>query len=396
MTVFLRRATMALFLLSTAPAWGGGTPYGANGLGLVVEDNAGRARGMGGAGVAAADGMSMIRGNPALLASFPRPVYGIGVLYNRAATATDRAGTLTYARTDPTLVRFVVPLRGKVALGWGIAPYTQANAQVELTGKPGDTFTDTMTSSGGINVSSFEAATKIRMISVGAALNYYFGSADEDWTRTFEDKTLVNTTDYVRKQYSGYGMTLGLLAQLPRNTTVGLGYTTPASVNMSVHVTPGTQEAPERLMEKHTVNVPAEWRLGIASQLSRRLSAAADVSFADWEGAARTDTEKMMYDNTFNFGAGVRFVPSTSPVARYLSTIPLSAGFRVGNRYYRSYPKVESIREAAITLGVELPFRDGAGGLVTSCEVGRRGNKDKNGWDETFFTVGVSLVGGIK
>jgi hypothetical protein len=284
-----------------------------------------------------------------------------------------------------------------VFLGWGLAPFTRADAKIEIPGQPGDTFTDTMTSSGGVNVTSFELATKYKMIGVGAALNYYFGSAQEEWLRDFHDvEGVSNTTNYLRKQYGGYGATIGILARLPRNTSVGIGYTTSTSLDVSIRLRPGYSTNTELLLEKDKADIPASWRLGVSSKLSRKLSAAADLSLAGWTNAARTEKEKLMYNDAFSLGAGVRYVPSAMQTAKYLSTIPLSVGFRMGTLYYKSYPKVNSIREAALTLGIEFPFMNGAGGLITSWEIGKRGDKQKNGWDDTFVNVGLSLAGGIK
>jgi hypothetical protein len=167
-------------------------------------------------------------------------------------------------------------------------------------------------------------------------------------------------------------------------------------MDVSVHLKPGNQDNQDILVEKGAADLPASYRLGVAAELSSRLSDAADLTRSEWSNAARTDHEKSMYNDTYSFGAGIRFVPSTSPIAGYLSTIPLSAGFRIGTLYYKSFPKIESLREIAITFGVEIPFKNGSGGLITSYEIGKRGDANSNGWDETFVKIGVSLAGVIK
>jgi len=64
--------------------------------------------------------------------------------------------------------------------------------------------------------------------------------------------------------------------------------------------------------------------------------------------------------------------------------------------YYKSYPQIADLTEKAVTLGFEFPFKKNAGSLFTSFEMGTRGDKSKNGWDETFMNVGVSIIGKIK
>lgn len=386
-----------LLLAFTASSAQSGSPSSANGIGVIVDDNTGRSRGMGGAGMAIDDGWSLNRGNPALISSFKKPAYGIGFLYNRAVIKPQEGSSLMYARSDPTLIRFVLPIYRGVSMGWGLAPVSRTDVKIALPSDPGDISSDTVTSSGGVNLTSFELAGRYRAVRAGVALNYYFGVIEEDWARDFHGAPgMNNTVDYIKRKYRGYGLTLGALARVTRRISAGLGYTTPVSMNMSVHLWPENRADLDILVEKRKTDLPAAWRLGVAAELSRRLSAAADFAFSRWSNAARTEREKNMYTDTSSFGAGIRFIPSVSPTAGYLSTIPLSAGFRTGTLYYKSWPKTKRIRETAVTFGVEIPFKSGSGGLITSCELGKRGDANSNGWDETFVTVGISLVGMIK
>jgi hypothetical protein len=176
---------------------------------------------------------------------------------------------------------------------------------------------------------------------------------------------------------------------------VGFGYSTGASLDRNAYLRHGTS-AQDIFLESGTSDIPSRWRVGVSRDLSKRLSAAADFSMASWSQAANTAKEKQQYQDTYTFGAGVRYIPALNATAGYFSTMPLSLGFRVGTQYYKSYPKVESIPERAITLGLEFPFKEKAGSLITSYEIGKRGSKSTNGWDETFFTLGITLVGSIK
>ena len=121
-----------------------------------------------------------------------------------------------------------------------------------------------------------------------------------------------------------------------------------------------------------------------------------DIKFAQWEDAARQPKEKEMYNNTYRFGAGLRYILSSRPSAKYYETLPLSAGFRFGTLYYKSSPKINPVFEKAVTLGIELPLKGEVGSIIISFEYGLRGDKNKNGWDENFMSVGVLLIGKIK
>lgn len=392
-----RDVFMALFfLVFSSTAWCGSIS-GLNGIGTVIEDNAGIARGMGGAGIADTGGLNMIQSNPALGSTFKKPVYGLGIVYDWTHTYTGGPESYTTGTSNPTLIRFVLPLFGKASFAWGLSPYSRTNAKVQLDSKPGDIYTDTMTSSGGINITNFEISGTMKSVSAGFAMNYYFGSIEEKWLRDFHDADgLNNTTDSMRKEYSGYGMSLGVLARLPRQTTVGLGYTTGSSLDRNVFIQPGFSTNSDVELGKGRAHIPSSWRIGITKDFSKKLIVSADLSRAGWEKSARGDEEKRMYSDAYMFGAGLRYTPSLSPVAGYLSTMPLSVGFRMGNLYYKSYPKVNTIEERAVTIGVGFPFKEKSGSLIVSYEIGTRGDKSRNGWDETFMKIGFTLVGVIK
>ena len=152
----------------------------------------------------------------------------------------------------------------------------------------------------------------------------------------------------------------------------------------------------EKIYRMTTISLPSQWRFGVASHFGKRLSASMDISSVQWEDAARTLKEKEMYSNTYYFGTGVRFIPSTALGASYLKTLPISAGFKMGTLYYKSYPLIDSVFEKAVTAGIELPLKDNNGTVIMSYEFGTRGDKGKNGWDETYMSIGLSLIGIIK
>ena len=379
----------------TPPAYPG-TPSSANGIGTLVPDDSGRARGMGGAGIAVDDGKSFLMGNPALISSFKKPSYGFSVSYDRVNTGLSTGGSTTCARTDPTIIRFVLPLYRGIALGWGLTPYSKTDVKLQVPVPDGAIYTDTMNSTGGINLSSFQLAASFLSFRAGAAINYYFGEIKEEWTRDFAGaEGINNSTEYIKKNYKGYGTTVGVLARFS-SLSLGAGYTTRSSLDETKFMQPAGESMSDIPILTDTVRLPSTIRLGAMMDVSKQLSAALDFSRSGWSDAARTDREKEMYEDTWMIGGGIRYIPSVSPTAGYMSGIPLSLGFRYGTLYYKSYPKINTIREMSLTLGIELPFVNKSGGLISTYEIGKRGDTDSNGWDETFFKIGVSLAGTIK
>ncbi len=177
-----------------------GNPSSANGIGMLIPDDSGRSRGMGGAGIAVDDGKNLIQGNPALISSFKDASYGIGVTYDRVSTNPSTGAKTNFARTEPTIIRFVLPLYRGIALGWGLTPYSQTDVKLELPSPDGATYTDTMNSTGGINLSSFQLAASFLSFRAGAAVNYYFGEIKEEWIRDFKGAEDINNSHRVYKK----------------------------------------------------------------------------------------------------------------------------------------------------------------------------------------------------
>ncbi len=378
-----------------------GSPYSAGGLGLIMPDNTGITRSIGGAGIAVGEGVNMIRDNPALLGTFSSPSYSIGSLYDRIQTDIGGIENPIHAKYNLSLLKFVLPVWRGVVMSWGLSPYSRTDVTLLITSKPDDIFRDEMTTSGGINVSTLGLAASFRKrVYFGAGLNYYFGAIEENWKRTFPDSIpgMHGTTDLLKKKYKGYSGTIGILYKPLQQTYIGIGYTSQADLDLNVILQPGNPLDPEVPVypDPQSRKLPSCFRVGISSYFSERLMATIDYSAEQWESAAQTLKEKTMYTDSWKIGGGLRFIPSTGINDPFLMKLPLSVGLRAGKLYYKSFPMKNNVTEKAVTFGVEIPVGGGLGRVYNSFEFGIRGDKGKNGWKETFFSYGLSLVGVIK
>jgi len=218
-----------------------GSPYEANGLGTIVPDNNGLSRSLGSGGIALGDGKNMMRGNPALLGTFTRHTYSISMLYERATMYLDGIDQPSYAKSKPNLLKFVIPLGRGIVASWGLSPYSRTDVTIGINPESGANYSDKVKTSGGINISTLGIAGSIKQrLYFGAALNYHFGTNEEDWTRTFASASeLHGRTNYLRKKFKGYSTTIGILANPYKRMTVGVGYTTKADLDMNVMVRSG-------------------------------------------------------------------------------------------------------------------------------------------------------------
>ena len=375
-----------------------GSPYSAGGLGFIIPDETGFSQAIGGAGTAVGNGVNMMRGNPALLGTFKIPTYSLATHYDNIQTDIDNPDKPVYAKLNLSLIKFVLPLGKGIVMGWGLSPYSRTDVTINISSNPGDIFQDKMKSSGGINVSTFGLSSSIRnRVFFGASVNYYFGVIAENWTRTFPDNPEMHgKTDYLNRKFSGYSASAGILVNPFKRVFLGAGYTTKADVDMNIVLHAGSSLDPEVPVTTRKVNLPSTLRLGISSRFTDRVIAAFDYTVEWWEDAAVTPRDKLMYSDSMRYGGGLRFTPSARINAPFYLKLPISAGFKAGTLYYNSYPLIESVKEKSLTLGIEIPFGGGTGRLYNSFEYGIRGDKSKNGWEETFFRYGLSFIGIIK
>ena len=381
-----------------------GSPNTANGIGSIIPDDIGRSKGMGGAGIADDESMNLLRDNPALLSTFDTYSFSFGAIYSHTKTYIRDEENPVSGKINHEIIKIVIPFVKGIKIGWGLSPYSKTDVNILLEDEQnGVRIIDRMSSTGGINVSSLGIAGSYKnIIRVGFSFNYNFGMIQEEWNREFPDNDeFVESRYYIKKKYKGYGKTVGILANIYKNTVIGIGYTTKSDLNQDTYIQPELLSNPEKLLNTRKASLPESWRFGISSELRDRLKAGMDIKIEKWENAAREPKEKDMYNDTYRFGIGVRYIPTDRLGASYFKKLPLSLGFKFGTLYYKSFYKnnpqyTDTIFEKAVTFGIEFPLMRNAGNLITSFEYGVRGDKNKNGWDENFMAIGVSLIGRIK
>ena len=375
-----------------------GTPSSANGIGAIIPDDFAASRGVGGAGVANVQTGNMLRINPALLGAFTRPSYGLGLSYDTSTTYLGISEQPEYAKTMPTLLKFVLPVTRGLVVGWGLTPYSSTDVVIDIAEEPGAEYNDILDTSGGINMSSLAAGWRYKeRVYLGFSLDYHFGAIEERWKRNFpDDSTFSSTIQNLRKKYKGYGVAFGTVVKVHSTTHIGIAYKSQANLDLDGVVHSDIPSDPEIPAYTDDIILPSSLRIGVWSQIGRQLSIGVDYTYDAWEDAAETPKQKEMYTNTSRIGGGLRFIPSVSRNAGFLKRIPVLIGVRQASQYYKSYPIIDTINETAITCGFEIPLMRNTGTLITTFDYGWRGDKDKNGWDETFMNVGLSLVGQIK
>ena len=115
-----------------------GSPYSANGFGVIIPDNFGISKSLGSSGVAIGEAANMMRGNPAVFATYVRPAYSIAALYEKRNTDIGGKDNPINAKTNFNLIKFVLPVYKGIVVSWGLSPYSRSDVKIGMESTSGE------------------------------------------------------------------------------------------------------------------------------------------------------------------------------------------------------------------------------------------------------------------
>ena len=296
-------------------------PLGLWANGLSLNSIGPKALGMGGAFVGLANDHTAIYWNPAGLINLKGAYVGLFAtdVIPMATYKYDMAGIDTKAKTNhyvsPNLMAYwTCRLTDKLKMGFGA--YVPAGLGVEWEGKDllpftmldtnGDGIPDTpqgpyewMSKIGVFNFSpavSFKANEKL---SLGIALNIFYGMFDMKRPATLRDPATGAAVGYAQYSESstglGYGLTLGMLFKYSERVSFGLSVRTKTNVTMSGQAeNPGMAAA--GYATKSDFDRDVAWPLwiggGVAIKPTDRFTLTADLQWSQWKKSEETFTTK--------------------------------------------------------------------------------------------------------
>ena len=194
-----------------------------------------RAKGMGGAGRALADGLNFSSANPALLSSFARA--GLSSLYMvQRRTLKDNLGA-SHVVSDGDIgpIQLVLPVGRAVVVGIGLEPLTDMDFSLVDTLTTGQ-FPHILTidGTGGMQALSIAAGKRFGRFAAGARLDLaILGTINETWKKDYADAStvvsdgssipeLLDTQDQFVRTHRGVQPSVGGLYTPLDKLTVGL------------------------------------------------------------------------------------------------------------------------------------------------------------------------------
>ncbi len=357
-------------------------------------------RGMGMGGVATAlGGENFSAMNPAVSALFNRS--GIsGMIIPAYSFPRDSHGSSNVRFYDFSFARLVYPLPAKFALSAGIHRAIDFDWEISRDfSYEGEMLTETLVSEGGLFKAQIAVARPIFTgFRAGLGIDFYRGEITDRREKIFSGTlypsgSALDVRDEYAYETSALGFTVGLLYSPVKRFSAGFhivpGFTLDLdeefrTVISSREVTSGTVSR-----RSLSAEMPISWGFGLSANPKKNILLAFEYGATRWSAFSVDDEDSgtLRDESVISFGAELSSLKKGD--VSWIRRTSLRGGVR-----FRSLPMRAggaSVDERVAAVGWGIPIGGGNGRLDIACELGSRGDLEKNGIRERLVRFGVSL-----
>ena len=402
-----------LFSLVTFAQQGTSSPYSFYGIGEVRFKGTAENRSMGGLSVMP-DSIHLNIMNPAMYSSLKLTTYALGGNVSDNKLSSD-SQTEKAKRTTLDYLAVGLPLK-KIGVGFGLIPYSSVGYNVGSSVTDGTGFrTDNYFSGdGGINKVFLGLGFKIsKKLSFGADAQYNFGKIN---TKTISmqympDGTQIQygTREVNSSQVRGVNFNMGLSYQSKWNKKLSLfsslTYSPQANLYLSnarnlalIQAFSGTIESvvgdvTDIPIDNTVLKLPSKFTFGIGIGEVRKWIIGTEITHQGTSsfGNRFNDVTTVRYENATRFVLGGYYIPNYKSYNNFFNKVVYRGGFRYENTGL--IINEQSIKDAALTLGLGLPLRGTFSNVNLGFELGNRGTQAAGLVKENYmnFSIGLSL-----
>lgn len=237
--------------------------------------------------------------------------------------------------------------------------------------------TETRRSSGGVTHLRGSLAWALREeVVLGLGLDLYSGDVTREAQRRFDDPEagLASYRDRARWEYRAYGFTVGGMVAPSPEILVG------GSLSWSGDLSASR----DSIAEEREFRMPLVAHVGSSWRLSPELTWLLSVGFASWSRMSAALPGGA--NDTWSLGTGVEYALARTERSSYW----LRAGYRRGTLPFKS-EEGERGSEFAWTVGAGGRFAGGLAAIDVALELGRRGDRDSVGLEESFRRLSFAV-----
>lgn len=315
---------------------------------------------------------------------------------------------------------FSFPIYKSSAMMLGLVPYS--NMGYAFTGDI-DADLETIVNSGGVPSYSatgigsmykvFAAAgvTFLKKISIGAELDYYFGSFEKTYATTFSDYSFSYPYDTEIIQLNGIAGKFGMQYEQPFGNgiraTIGATYSTNAKLKgyyEAGHYSVGSASTDTLTYTSDTVGMVRNSRLaseigiGISLKKDNKWMAEFNYTRSDWTSSNLANisgynlsTIPFIATVSEAYRVGFEYIPNIYDIRYYFNTV----AYRVGAYYKTEHYTLSghTISSVGLTLGATLPVFRWYNGITIGMELGQRASLSGDLTRERYinFSFGINI-----
>ena len=410
------------------------SPYSMYGIGEINTPGTLQMRAMGGAGVAQRLPSSVNTLNPASYSSTLQRSFlfnfGVdGAYYKNMQTIysgdSQRSAKTGFGTFNFHEIAVQFPLARGLGMGLSLNPYSSVGYRMQGFENNDEVLADVgrvryrYSGEGDITEVKIGIGWEVfKHFSIGAAMQYYWGDIDRNYTTaattSYGDGTFSSTVGSENYAVSRIKCQFGLQWVIYQSTrhvltfgaTYDLGGALAPKVTNSLYINNVFQSNVVYSTQRLDLRLPQQVSGGFYYQ-NQKMTVAADYTYQNW--AARNSQVEMIadgfevsYADTHTYKVGFEYTPNLYDVRNYLRRVRYRAGFRMGD-YYQSF-QGKKIKQYALTAGLGFPIRFmGMSSIDVGFEYGMRGDRSMVQVDNKRlglvrqnyfkFSLGISMFG---
>lgn len=396
--------------MSTVAQQSTSSAYSYYGLGEIKFKGTVENRSMGGVSIFG-DSIHVNLQNPASYAGLKRTTFTLGGSYN-TTNFESNASTGKARRSAIDYMALGFPITKKMGVGFGILPFTTVGYQLhQLNPEPGQ-MNNINTGEGGINKAYLSLGYQLnKELSVGATLNYNFGTIETSSTQIISD-TQFGTKEFNRSEMSGINFNFGAMWNkkiTDKHTLFAAANYAPGSkINMindrNLAIIEYSTNGSENIVDEQEITtptrnlqLPSTMSLGAGYGENRKWLVGAEFTKIDNSnyGNRFADIKNSTFNNGSKLSVGGYYIPKYNSFNSYFERITYRAGFKHENTGLEltnpSLGMSKEIKDTSVTLGFTFPISGSFSRINIGVEHGKRGTKDANFLQEKYTNVSLSI-----
>jgi long-subunit fatty acid transport protein len=404
MSVVRKLIILFVVVFAAGKVWGqaASTPFTTYGIGESYGNSLIHNQGMAGLGVAQPQMWYLNNTNPALLVFNTLTVFEIGAMGESRTIKGDTASSKTRGG-NMSYLAIAFPIKTtKWTTSIGLMPATSVNYSYRYY----DNFPDPEqtpkenieTGDGGLTQLYWSNGVRInKEMSIGLRAAYLFGPLDYTYSNQALKPNQVPYIITVEQKASVKGFNFGLGYSFSRDSlwgknyrlNIGAVYDIQSSLNAKrddsfyrLTTSGDTLENTQLNNKRGSVEIPGSITIGASINKGSNWSVGTEFMYQNWKNFKNINADREDLGTAWKFIVGGEFTPDPFALGNLLKRITYRAGASI-----EQYPWVttQAVRDLGINFGLSVPA--GRSSLDLAARFGKRGDKDTNQIEESYFKV---------